>query len=123
MVWYTKNMLSENSMFDDDESANESDSLGEDPIASNELNEDEVKYDPFEFPHDDEIPFSILLFDSIIWQVQRSNNGDANLNVPLLNDVQTSNAPRLPPPMLYTLQSPQVKTHRCNQQVPWKWTP
>jgi hypothetical protein len=101
-------MLSENSMFNVDESANESDSLGEDPIASNELNKDEVKYDPFEFPHDDEIPFSILLFDSIIWQVQGFNNGDANPNNPLLNDVQMSNAP--PPHVIHTPMAPSQNT-------------
>jgi len=32
MAWYEKNMLSENSMFDVDESVNESNSLDDDPI-------------------------------------------------------------------------------------------
>jgi hypothetical protein len=50
-------MLSKDSMSNVDESANESDSLGEDPITLDELDEDEVKHDPFEFPHDDKIPF------------------------------------------------------------------
>jgi hypothetical protein len=31
-----------------------------------ELDEDEVKHDPFEFPHDDEIPFSRLLFNLMV---------------------------------------------------------
>jgi hypothetical protein len=94
MAWYEKNMLSKYSMSDVDESANESNSLNEDPIISNELDENEVKHDPFEFPHHDEIPFSRLLSNSTVWQVERSNNGDANLNMPLLNDdVQMSNAP------------------------------
>jgi hypothetical protein len=38
----------------------------EDPIALDELDEKEVKHDPFEFPHDDKIPFSRLLFDSMV---------------------------------------------------------
>jgi hypothetical protein len=39
-------MVSENSMFDVDESANESDSLNEDPTLLNELDEDEVNMTP-----------------------------------------------------------------------------
>jgi hypothetical protein len=27
------------------------------------------------------------------------------------------------PPRLYMFQWPQIKTHSCNQCVPWKWTP
>jgi hypothetical protein len=46
MAWYKNNMLFEDSMFEVDESANESDSLGEDYITSNELDEDEVEHDP-----------------------------------------------------------------------------
>jgi len=92
MAWYEKNMLSEDSIFDVDESENERNSLDKDPTTSNELDENEVKHDPFEFPHDDEIPFSRLLSNSTIWQAQGSNNGDANLNMPLLNDnVRMSN--------------------------------
>jgi hypothetical protein len=38
--------------------------------------------------------FLRLLFDLTIWQVQKFNNGDPNLNMPLLdNDVQVFNAP------------------------------
>jgi hypothetical protein len=50
------------------ESANESDSSSENPVVSNELEEDEVevKNEPFEFLHDDDIPFSRLLFDPIV---------------------------------------------------------
>ncbi len=50
-----------------DERADENDLSNEDPITSNESNEDEVEHDPFEFLHDDEIPFSRSLFDSTIW--------------------------------------------------------
>ncbi len=57
MTWYEKNMLSKDSMFEIDESANENNSLGKDSKTSNESDEDEVKHDPFEFPHDDKIPF------------------------------------------------------------------
>ncbi len=53
---------------------NMSNSLGEDPIMSNEPNGDEVEHEHFEFPHDDEIPFSKLLFDLMVWQVQGSDN-------------------------------------------------
>jgi hypothetical protein len=104
-------MLFKDSMFNVDESADENESLNENPITLNELDEDEFEHDPFEFPHDDKIPFSRLLSDSNIWQVQRYNNGNANPNMPLLNDnVQVSNAP----PTLYMLQQPQVKTRPCN---------
>jgi hypothetical protein len=35
-----------------------------------------------------------MLFDSTVWQVQGSDNGDASLNMPLLNDdVQVFDAP------------------------------
>ncbi len=57
MTWYEKNMLSKYSMSEIDESANENNSLGKNSKTSNESNEDEVKHDPFEFPHDDKIPF------------------------------------------------------------------
>jgi hypothetical protein len=70
-------------MSDVDESANESDSSNEDPITLDEPNEDEVKHDPFEFPHDNDIPFLRLLSNPTIRQVQGSNNGDANLNMSL----------------------------------------
>ncbi len=112
-------MLFEDLMFDVDENANENDSLSEDPTTLDELDEDEVKHDPFEFPHDDKIPFSRLLFDLMVWQVQRSNIGDVNLNMALLENVQMFDAP----PKLYMLQWPQIKTSPCNQWVPWKWTP
>jgi hypothetical protein len=49
-----------------DENANENDSSNEDPIALDEPDEDEVEHDPFEFPHDDKIPFSKLLSDLMI---------------------------------------------------------
>ncbi len=87
-------MLSKGSMFDVDESVDESNSLDKDPITSNELDEDEVEHDPFEFLHYDKIPFSRLLFDSIVWQVQGFYNGDVNPNKTLLNDdVQMFYAP------------------------------
>jgi hypothetical protein len=42
-----------------------------------------------------------MLYDPTIWQVQGSNNGDANPNMPLLDDdVQVFDAP---PPRLYML--------------------
>jgi hypothetical protein len=66
MTWYEKNMLFEDLMSNVDESVNESESLGEDPIASNETNENEVKHDPFEFPNDYKILFSRLLFNLIV---------------------------------------------------------
>ncbi len=72
-------MVFEHLMFNVDEN----DSLNEDHITLDEPNEDEVEHDPFEFPHDDKIPFSRLLFDLTIWQVQGSNNGDANPNMAL----------------------------------------
>ncbi len=59
-TWYENNMLFKDSKSNVDESANESDSLGEDPIMLNEQDEDEVEHDPFELPHDDKIPFSRL---------------------------------------------------------------
>ncbi len=60
-TWYEKNMLFQNLISNVDDSVDENDSLGEDSITSNELNEDEVEHNPFEFPHDDEIPCSRLL--------------------------------------------------------------
>jgi hypothetical protein len=106
-------MLFKDSMFNVDESANENESLNENPITLNEPDEDEVEHDPFEFPHDDKIPFSRLLSDSNIWQVQRYNNGDANPNMPLLNDnVQVSNAP----PSYTCSNSPKSKhVHAINE--------
>jgi hypothetical protein len=77
-----------------DENANEIDSIGEDLIMLNEPYEDEVKHDPFEFSDDDKILFSRLLYNSMVWQVQRFDNGDANSNMPLLDDdVKMSYAP------------------------------
>jgi hypothetical protein len=49
MTWYKKNMLSEDSMTNVDESEDKSKSLGEDPIMLDELDEDEVEHNPFEF--------------------------------------------------------------------------
>jgi hypothetical protein len=60
-------MVFEDFMFNVDESADESDSLDKDPTGLDEPYEDEVKCDPFEFPHDDEIPFSRLLSDLMVW--------------------------------------------------------
>jgi hypothetical protein len=104
-------MLSEDLMFDVNENANENDSLSEDPTTLDELDEDEIKHDPFEFPHDDKTPFSRLLFDLMVWQVQRSDIGDVNLNMALLENVQVFALP----PKLYMLQRPQIKTSPCNQ--------
>jgi hypothetical protein len=86
MAWYEKNMLSKDLTSNVGESANESDSSDKDLITLNEPNENEIKHDPFEFPHDDKIPFSKLLSNMIVWQVQRFDNGDANPNMPLLDD-------------------------------------
>jgi len=60
-------MLFKYSMFNVDESADENNSSSEDPIMSNELDEDEIERDPFEFSPNDEIPFSRLLFNSMVW--------------------------------------------------------
>jgi hypothetical protein len=107
-TWYKKNMLSENLMFDVDENANENDSLSGDPTTLDELDEDEVKHDPFEFPHDDEIPFSRFLFDLMVWQVQRFDIGDVNMNMELLdNNVQVSNAP---PQAIHAQMAPNQNT-------------
>jgi hypothetical protein len=60
-------MLFEDSISDvDDESEIENNSLGENPIMSNEPDEDEVKHGPFEFLHNDEVPFSRLLSNPTI---------------------------------------------------------
>jgi hypothetical protein len=67
MAWYENNMLSKDLMSNVGESGNESDSSYKDLITLNEPNGNEIKHDPFEFPHDDEIPFSKLLFDVIVW--------------------------------------------------------
>jgi len=112
-------MLFKDLTFDVHENANENDSLNEDPTTLDELDEDEVKHDPFEFLHDEKISFSRLLFDLMVWQVQRSDIGDVNLNMALLENVQVFDAP----PKLYMLQRPQIKTSPCNQWVPWTWTP
>jgi hypothetical protein len=52
---------------------------------------------PFEFPHDDNIPFSKLLFDLTILWVQPFDNDDANLNMPIFdNSIQVFDTlPRL----------------------------
>jgi len=62
-TWYEKNMLSKDLM----PKANKSESLGKDPIVSYEFDEDEVKHDPFEFPNDNNILFSRLLSNSLVW--------------------------------------------------------
>ncbi len=94
MTWYENNMLFPNSMSNVDESVDENDSLGEDPIVSNEPDKNDVEHNPFEFPHDDKIPCSKLLFDQTVWQVEGFDNGDENLNMPLLaNNVQMCDAP------------------------------
>jgi len=100
MTWYKKKMLFEYSMPNIvNESVNENNSSGENPITSDELNEDEIKHDPFEFPRDEEIPFSRLLYDMIVWHVQGFVNGNVNLNMSLLDDdVQVSDKPPPPPP-------------------------
>jgi len=54
-------MLFKDLMSNVNESVNESNSSSENPIMLDELEEDEIEHDPFEFPHDDEIPFSRLL--------------------------------------------------------------
>ncbi len=74
-----------------DESGNESKSLGENTLVSNE---DEDQHDPFGFLDDDDIMFSRLLFNLMVWQVQPSNNGNANMNILIFNDfVQVSHEP------------------------------
>jgi hypothetical protein len=54
-------------MFNVDESVDENDSSSEDAIVSNELNEDEIEHDPFEFSPNVKIPFSRLLSNPIVW--------------------------------------------------------
>jgi hypothetical protein len=49
-----------------DESVDESHSSSKDPIVLDKPNENEVKHDPFEFLHDDEIPFSRLLSNPMV---------------------------------------------------------
>jgi hypothetical protein len=119
MAWNENNMLFKDSMFDVDENVDKSESLGEDPIVSNELDEDEVKHDPFEFLNDDKIMFSRLLYDPTVLQVQGFDNGDANPNMPLFEGyVQVSNEP---PEVVHvlTIQS----QHTPNQWVIWKCCP
>ncbi len=59
-----------------------------------EPHEDENQHGPFEFFNDNNISFSRLLFDLMVWQVQGFDNGNANLNMLILDDyVQMSNAP------------------------------
>jgi hypothetical protein len=73
-----------------------------------ELDKDEIEHDPFEFPHDDKIPFSRLLFDSTIWQVQGLDNGDANMSMPLSNDyIQVSD---VPPQVVHVPMAPNQHT-------------
>jgi hypothetical protein len=60
-------MLSEDAVSDVDESADENNSSNKDLIVSNELDEDEIEHDPFEFSHDNEIPFSRLLSNLMVW--------------------------------------------------------
>ncbi len=67
MVWYEKNMLSKNLMSNVNENEDETKSSSEGPIELDELDEDEVERDPFEFPNDDEIPFSRLLSHLMVW--------------------------------------------------------
>jgi hypothetical protein len=107
-------MLSEDLTFDVDENANENDSLNDDPTTLDELDDDEVKHDPFESPHDDKIPFSRLLFDLMVWQVQRSNIGDVNMNMALLdNNVQMFDA--APPQAIHVPVAPnQNKSMQIN---------
>jgi hypothetical protein len=86
-------MLSNGSMFNVDESVDKRKSLGEDPMMSDEFDDDEVEHDPFEFLNDDDTLFSRLLSNSLVWQVQGSNNGNANMNMPIFDYfVQVSNA-------------------------------
>jgi len=59
-------MVFKNLLSNVDESVNESNSSDKGLTSLNELNENEVKHDPFECPHDDKIYFSRLLFDLII---------------------------------------------------------
>jgi hypothetical protein len=59
-------MVFENSMSNVDESVDENNSSNEDPTMLDELDEDEVKHDLFEFLRDDEIPFSRLLCDLMV---------------------------------------------------------
>ncbi len=49
------------------ENEDETKSSSEGPIELDELDEDEVERDPFEFPNDDEIPFSRLLSHLMVW--------------------------------------------------------
>ncbi len=60
MALYKKNVLSRDSMSNVDENVDESKSLGNNPIVSNE---DQDQHDPFELLNDDNISFSRLLFD------------------------------------------------------------
>ncbi len=60
-------MLSKYLMFNVDESVDENDSSSEDAIVSNELNEDEIEHDPFEFSPNVKIPFSRLLSNPTVW--------------------------------------------------------
>ncbi len=88
-------------MFNVDDNADKSKSSNEDPIMSNELDEDATKHDPIQFPNDDNISFSRLLFDLIVCQVQPFDSGDANLNMLILdNYIQMSDTP----PWMYMFQ-------------------
>jgi hypothetical protein len=78
----------------------------------NEPYEDEVKHDPFQFTHDGDIPFSRLLSDPTVWQVQGCDNGDVNPNMPLLDDdVQVSD---VTPHVIHAPMAPNQDTP-CNQ--------
>jgi hypothetical protein len=65
-TWYKKNMLSKDSTFDVNESANESGTSDKTPLVSNE-NKDQ--HYPFKFPnddHSDNILFPILLSNAMV---------------------------------------------------------
>ncbi len=54
-------------MFNVDESLDENNSSNQDPVMSNEPNENEIEHDPFEFSLNDEIPFSRFSSNLIVW--------------------------------------------------------
>ncbi len=60
MAWYEKNMLSKDLMSNVGESVDESDSSHKDFITIDEPNENEIKHDPFEFPHDARFHFRLI---------------------------------------------------------------
>jgi hypothetical protein len=67
MTLYEKNMLFKYLMFNVDESLDENNSSNQDPVMSNEPNENEIEHDPFEFSLNDEIPFSRFSSNLIVW--------------------------------------------------------